>query len=198
MLYKDFDGNGIINNGKNTLEESGDRKIIGNNKRRYQYGINGGVSWKDLSFSFILQGVGKRDLWVMNDLFYPHYDAWTTVYDTQLDYWTPERTNSYFPRLYEKSAGNTDANRMKQTHFLQDGSYLNIRNITLSYVIPAIWTNKLGVKRLSVFFSGENLYTFDHLPKGLDPETSVTDDLGMRGFTYPYMRQFSFGLNLTL
>lgn len=130
--------------------------------------------------------------------FYPHYDAWTTVYDTQLDYWTPERPNSYFPRLYEKSAGNTDANRRKQTHFLQDGSYLNIRNITLSYVIPGAWTNKIGVKRLSLFFSGENLYTFDHLPKGLDPETSVTDDLGQRGFTYPYMRQFSFGLNLTL
>ncbi len=36
--------------------------------------------------SFLLQGVGKRDLWVMNDLFYPHYDAWTTVYDSQLNY----------------------------------------------------------------------------------------------------------------
>ena len=41
---------------------------------------------------------------------------------------------------------------------------------------------KIGVNNLAVFFSGENLYTFDHLPKGLDPERSVTDDLGQRGF----------------
>ena len=65
----------------------------------------------------------------MNDLFYPHYDAWTTVYDTQLNYWTPERTDSYFPRLYEKAAGNTAANTRIQTRYLQDGSYLSIRNI---------------------------------------------------------------------
>lgn len=198
VLYADFDGNGIINNGKNTEKEPGDQRIIGNNKRRYQYGINGGISWKDISFSFILQGVGKRDRWIMNELFYPHYDAWSTMYDTQLDYWTQDNTNSYFPRLYEKAAGNTSANTKTQTRFLQDASYLNIRNITLSYVIPQAWTRKYGVKRLSVFFSGENLYTFDHLPKGIGPETSVTDDLGQRGFTYPYMRQFSFGLNLTL
>ncbi|KAB4416319.1 SusC/RagA family protein, partial [Bacteroides thetaiotaomicron] len=145
----------------------------------------------------LLQGVGKRDLWIMNDLFYPHYDAWSTVYDTQLNYWTPERTDSYFPRLYEKAAGNTAANTRIQTRYLQDGSYLSIRNITLSYNFPSKWMTKIGVNNLAVFFSGENLYTFDHLPKGLDPERSVTDDLGQRGFTYPYMRQYSFGINLS-
>lgn len=47
-------------------------------------------------------------------------------------------------------------------------------------------------------FIGENLFTFDHLPKGIDAERVVTDNLGQRGFTYPYMRQFSFGINLSL
>lgn len=197
ILYKDLDDNDIINGGTSTTKDPGDRKIIGNSTRRYQYGIHGGASWKGFSLSFLLQGVGKRDLWIMNDLFYPHYDAWTTVYDTQLNYWTPERTDSYFPRLYEKAAGNTAANTRIQTRYLQDGSYLSIRNITLSYNFPSKWMNKIGVNNLAVFFSGENLYTFDHLPKGLDPERSVTDDLGQRGFTYPYMRQYSFGINLS-
>ncbi|MEG1866757.1 MAG: TonB-dependent receptor [Tannerellaceae bacterium] len=197
ILYLDFDNNGIINNGKNTLGDSGDTRVIGNNTRRYQYGIRGGASWKGVAFSFLLQGVGKRDLWVMNELFYPHYDAWTTVYDSQLNYWTPDRTDSYFPRLYEKSEGNTGANQRTQTRFLQDGSYLSIRNITLSYNFPSKWMNKVGASGLSIFFSGENLFTFDHLPKGLDPERSVTNDLGQRGFTYPYMRQYSFGMNLS-
>ena len=76
----DFDGNGIINNGKNTSNEPGDTHIIGNDTRRYQYGIRGGAAWKGISLSFILQGVGKRDLWLMNELFYPHYDAYSTLF----------------------------------------------------------------------------------------------------------------------
>lgn len=198
VLYVDFDKNGIINNGKNTETSSGDRRIIGNNKRRYQYGIRAGLTWKGISFSTILQGVGKRDLWIMNELFYPHYDAWSTLYDSQLDYWTPENTDSYFPRLYEKAEGNTAANRRVQTKYLQNGAYLTVRNITLSYDFPKQWIKHLQLSNLSLFFSGENLLTFDHLPKGLDAERVVTDDLGARGFTYPYMKQYSFGIRLNL
>lgn len=95
----------------------GDTRIIGNDTRRYQYGIRGGATWKGISLSFILQGVGKRDLWLMNELFYPHYDAYSTLFDSQLNYWTPEHTNSYFPRLYEKAEGNTKANQKPQTRF---------------------------------------------------------------------------------
>ena len=97
IKFEDLNGNGYIDRGQNTVDDPGDRKIIGNSTRRYQYGIHGGANWKGVSLSFLLQGVGKRDLWIMNDLFYPHYDAWTTVYDTQLNYWTPERTDSYLP-----------------------------------------------------------------------------------------------------
>lgn len=197
IMYKDFDGNGIINDGKKTAYDSGDSRIIGNNTRRYQYGIRGGASWKGISLSFVLQGVGKRDLWAMNELLYPFYDPWSTIFDSQLDYWTPERPDSFFPRLYEKSAGNTKANQMKQTRYLLNGAYLSVRNISLSYAFPKKWLAPYGVKNLSVFFSGENLFTFDHLPKGMDPERIVTENLGSRGFTYPYTRQYSFGINLT-
>lgn len=198
VLYVDYNNDGLINNGTNTGLDPGDMRIIGNNTRRYQYGIRGGAAWKGLSLSFILQGVGKRDMWIMNELFYPHYDEFSTFYDTQLDYWTPEHTDSYFPRLYQMSKGNTAANTMTQTRYLQNGAYLSIRNITLSYSLPKKWLTPWGAKNLQIFFSGENLFTFDHLPKGLDPERTVTDDLGSRGFTYPYMRQYSFGINLTL
>lgn len=194
VLYVDYNDDGIINNGDNTALNSGDMRIIGNNTRRYQYGIRGGASWKGISLSFILQGVGKRDLWIMNELFYPQYDPYSTIFNTQLDYWTPERTDTYFPRLYTQAAGNSAANRMTQTHFLQNGAYLTIRNISLSYTFPKQWLNPWGVQGLQVFFSGENLFTFDHLPKGLDPERSAE----YRGFNYPYLRQFSFGINLTL
>lgn len=196
IMYKDFDNNHIINDGKKTAYDSGDSRIIGNSTRRYQYGIRGGTSWKGISLSFVLQGVGKRDLWAMNELLYPFYDPWSTIFDSQLDYWTPERPNSFFPRLYEKSEGNTRANQMKQTRYLLNGAFLSVRNISLSYAFPKKCLLPYGIKNLSVFFSGENLFTFDHLPKGMDPERVVTDNLGARGFTYPYMRQYSFGINL--
>ena len=64
--------------------------------------------------------------------------------------------------------------------------------------LPIKLIKPLGITNLSDFFSGENLFTFDHLPKGIDAERVVTDNLGQRGFTYPYMRQFSFGINLSL
>lgn len=197
IMYKDFDNNGIINEGKKTIYDSGDSRIIGNNTRRYQYGIRGGASWKGISFSFVMQGVGKRDLWAMNELAYPFYDAYSTIFDSQLDYWTPEHTDAYFPRLYEKSEGNTKANQRVQTRYLLNGAYLTLRNISLSYAFSQKLLAPYGIKNLYVFFSGENLFTLDQLPKGMDPERVVTDNLGSRGFTYPYMRQYSFGINIT-
>lgn len=194
VLYKDFNGDGLINNGDNTLSNPGDRRIIGDRSRHYQYGVTGGLSWKGLSFSFILQGVGKRDMWNDSDLFWPFANADATIFKSQLDYWTPERTDAYFPRVYEKATGNTSANRMTQTKYKLSGAYLNIKNITLSYTLPREITRKFYVERLTVFFSGEDLYSFDKLENGLHPEAGNTS----RGWTYPFMRKFSFGLQITL
>lgn len=194
VLYKDFNNDGLINSGDNTLGNPGDQKIIGDRSRHYQYGITGGLSWKGISFSFILQGVGQRDMWNDSNLFWPFADADATIFKSQLDYWTPERTDAYFPRVYEKATGNTKANRMKQTKYKLNGAYLNIKNITLSYTFPRELTRKFYVERLSVFFSGEDLYSFDHLENGLHPEAGNT----ARGWTYPFMRKFSFGVQITL
>ena len=194
ILYKDFNDDKLINSGNNTLDDPGDRKIIGDRGRHYQYGITGGLSWKGISFSFILQGVGKRDMWNDSNLFWPFADADATIFKSQLDYWTPENTDAYFPRVYEKATGNTGANRMTQTKYKLNGAYLNIKNITLSYTLPREITRKFYVERLSIFFSGEDLYSFDHLENGLHPEAGNTS----RGWTYPFMRKFSFGIQLTL
>lgn len=134
----------------------------------------------------------------MNELFYPHYDAYSTLFDSQLNYWTPEHTNSYFPRLYEKAEGNTKANQKPQTRFFAKWSIFEHTQYQFIIYLPIKLIKPLGITNLSVFFGGENLFTFDHLPKGIDAERVVTDNLGQRGFTYPYMRQFSFGINLSL
>lgn len=193
ILYKDFDGNGIIDNGVNTLSNPGDMQIIGNNSRRLQYGISGGVGFKGLEFSFLIQGVGKRDMWLNNTLIFPQYAEFNTTFSHQLDYWTPENTDAFYPRIYERSQGNTDANRKVQTKYMINGAYCRIKNLTLSYSLPKRWVQHLSLQRASVSFSGEDLLTFKSAPNGIDPEITGSQS----GWDYPYMRRFSIGINLT-
>ena len=206
ILYVDYDGNGIINAGKNTIDDPGDQKIIGNNTPRFQYNINGGISWKDFDLSFILTGVGKRDLQM------PGYWCATgtfteAVYDYQLNYWTEDNVDSYWPRLYG-SGGNNGANQKTQTKYLLDGSYIRLKNLTLGYNLPKEFCNKFHIKNLRFYVSGENLLTFHHLPTGYYPDSfvaipgSLSMSTGIQGdgytnWSYPLMRQFAFGFNLT-
>ena len=69
--FKDLDGNGIINTGEGTVEEPGDRKIIGNSTPRYQFGAQAGVGYKGFDLSVMLQGVGKRDVWLGGAALFP-------------------------------------------------------------------------------------------------------------------------------
>lgn len=196
VLYQDLDGNGIINAGNETIYDAGDRKIIGNNSLRFQYGINGGLSWNNFSFSFFLQGVGKCDKWLSNDLIFPYYYEFGTIYNHQLDYWTPENTGSFFPRLYETGTRNTNyaANVRTQTKYLTNGAYLRVKNLTLGYTIPKDIVAKVGINDLRVYVSAENPFTFDHMPKGLDPTvTSKANGLG-----YPVMTSYAFGFSVSL
>lgn len=206
ILFVDYDGNGIINAGKNTYDDPGDQKIIGNNTPRYQYNINGGIGWKDLDFSFIFTGVGKRDLqmpgyWCASGTFTE------AVYDYQMNYWTEENQNSYWPKMYG-AGGNNGANQKTQTKYLQDGSFLRLKNITIGYNLPKKACNQLNIKNLRFYMSGENLFTWHHLPHGYYPDSfvaipgSLSMSTGIQGegfsnWSYPLMRQISLGFNLT-
>ncbi|SEW32530.1 TonB-dependent receptor [Chitinophaga arvensicola] len=192
VLYKDRDGNGVISNGQNTLADHGDLSIIGNNRLALQYGINGAVGYKNWSFSFVLAGVGKRDLWLSNNLTFPYNYEFGTIYANQLDYWTPNNPDAHFARIYAKAAGNSAVNKLVQSRYLTNAAYLRVKSIGLSYGLPRELLQKAGFSRLQVFFSGENLFTFSKFPKGLDPTS--TADKGY-GISYPMMRMFSFGLN---
>lgn len=195
VLYIDKNGDGIINKGKNTTSDPGDMVVIGNDTKRFQYGINAGINYKNFDLSVLLQGVGKRDLWRSHDLVFPYYSEFSNIFTHQLDYWTPENVNAFYPRLYERATGNTSANRQKQTRYLLDGSYCRIKNITLSYLLPKNWYQKLYVDQVNVFFSGEDLWTFYKTPKGIDPD--IDPDNTKSGWGYPNMRKISVGINIT-
>ncbi|HZH73853.1 MAG TPA: SusC/RagA family TonB-linked outer membrane protein, partial [Mariniphaga sp.] len=193
IRYVDQNNDGVINPGKQTLDDPGDQKIIGNSNRRYQYGIHGNVNFKNFDLSVFAQGVGKRDIWVSNHLFWPYYDQFAAVYEHHLDYWTPDNTDGFFPRSYNNATGNTGSSRNIQTKYLTDGSYLRIKNITLGYTFPQELLRIVSLDGLRVFLSGENLFSFHNMPEGMDPESTNINYGGI----YPFLKKYSFGVNIS-
>ncbi len=193
MMYKDLNGDGEISPGSSTLSDPGDRKIIGNNNRRYQYGIFGNASYKNFDFSFLLNGVGKRDLYINNNIRFPYTGEFNTMHKGQMDYWTPENTDAFLPRNYDMGGANYGNSRLTQTKYLIDGSFLRVKNITLGYSLPKSLLSKVNIDKFRVYVSGENLHSFDNMPDGIDTELQSKD----QGFYYPLIRSFNVGLNVT-
>lgn len=200
-LMDDERGTNMISSGNNTLNNPGDRKVIGNETPRYLYGINLGLNYKGFDLSAFLQGTGKRDKWIANTLTFPLYSDFKFIplYKGLGDYWQPVdaangdytavNPNAEFPRIYG-NYGNQGSNYRQSDKYLSDASYLRIKNVTLSYTFPKAWITKISLSQLRAFVSVENLATLSSLPKGIDPETLKWD--------YPAFRTVSFGLNLTL
>lgn len=193
-LYKHADENGDIWSSSNTADDSGSKRVIGNQSYRYVYGINADVSWKSFGLSVLLQGVGKRQVWMKNNTLIPYsVDYHVGLYDYQLDYWTPENPQGHYPRIYQKGAYNTAANTLVNDRLLMDASYLDIKSIVFSYDLPKTLISKVKLNKVTVFVSGENLWSFNHYPKGVHPDSKNRGE----GATYPVMRMFTGGLNVT-
>ncbi|MFV0483746.1 MAG: SusC/RagA family TonB-linked outer membrane protein [Bacteroidales bacterium] len=198
IKYADLNNDGIINTGSNTENDPGDRKIIGNNRARYNYGINLGAGWKGIDLSILLQGVAKRDYFFGSgtNLFWGFRgNKWqNTITSSSLDYWTEDNPDAYYPKPYLK--GEHTKNTQTQTKYLQNAAYLRLKNIQLSYTFPSELVRKIGLSRAQIYFSGENLLTFTKLHENFDPE-ALGGSWG-DGKIYPLQRVLSFGINLGL
>lgn len=196
ILYVNYNDDNIISTGSLTIDDPGDLKVIGNSSLKYQYGIQGGASWNNFSFSFIMQGVGKRDVWLANELTQAFQYEFGTLYKHQLNYWTPENTNPKYPRLYSNGSknGNFQANYKISDKFLANGAYLHVKNISLGYTIPKDIVKRVGFENIRLYGTIENPFIFNHLPKGMDPTLSNQGG----GMGYPLMRAYSMGFSLTL
>ncbi len=193
VIYKDFDGNGIINNGKNTVDSSGDLRVIGNNTPRYQYSLNLTFDYKGFDLGVYLQGIGKRDVWIGSNYFWGIVgDEWqSSPFTAQMNRWTPTNLNGYFPKFYMSSENNK--NTQVQTRYLQNAAYMRIKNLQLGYTLPKFVINRIHAQKVRVYMSVENLATFTKLIKTMDPELSISD-----AKIYPLQRTYSCGVNIIL
>jgi hypothetical protein len=203
IMYKDLNGDGKINSGSNTMEDHGDLKLIGNTTPRFQFGLDLNAAWKGFDVRIFFQGVAKRDYWTATTYFfgYNYRGFWDAVgLKEHVDYFRlqpsndlPANINSYYPRPLSGVA----KNQQVQTKYLQDASYIRLKNLSVGYTIPQQITRKFFVNDLRVFVSGENLWTGTKMATMFDPE-SVFGTHSIIGSQYPLQRTLSFGLTVTL
>ena len=206
IMYRDLNGDGKISDGA-TLNDPGDKKVIGNTSPRFRFGLDLNASWKGFDVRLFFQGVAKRDAWLNDNMFWgatggiwqsacftSHLDFFREEGD---DFWSANK-NAYFPRIL---VDNFAKNQKTQTRYLQNAAYIRLKNLQIGYTIPAQITRKIGISNLRVFFSGENLFTLTGLPEGFDPETINTgygakDGSNSSGKTYPLSHTFSTGFSV--
>jgi TonB-linked SusC/RagA family outer membrane protein len=218
IMYANIDGVAGVGPGARTLSDHGDLSVIGNTTPRYQFGIDINAEWKGIDLRMFFQGVMKRDYWQGNYFFwgatsggdddtgrgdnYQDGGMWnSTGLVPHLDYFRDENTtsvkngemsanlNAYYPKPYF----NSGKNRKVQSGYLQDASYIRLKNLQVGYTLPKIWTMKAGIEKARIFFSGENLWTGTNMMEVFDPESI---DGGWNGSVYPLSAVYSFGINI--
>ena len=201
VKYKDLDGNGEITYGEQTLEDHGDLKRIGNTLPNFEYGFSVALTYKDFDFSTFFQGIGSRDVWAVGQTGIPGFMPGEGWLEHQMDYWTPENTDAFYPTPTSHSWINNGQNFLRQTRYLQNMSYLRCKNITLGYTVPEKWMKVITFTSGRIYVSAENLFEFDHTNIPVDPETTekaaASNGEYKFGKSYPFMRSISFGVQLT-
>jgi TonB-linked SusC/RagA family outer membrane protein len=193
IKFKDRNKDGKVDFGNKTVDNPGDLYKIGNSQIRLPYSLDLSAAWKGFDIRVFLQGVGKRDWYASggNIYFWGIYaQPWTNVTVQNLDHWSPENPNAYFPRVKAYSAEDTGEELgIPNTRYLQNAAYLRVKNLSLGYTLPKSVLKKLKLQNVHFYVSGENLFEYSKLKVKLDPE-------GLQGNIYPFQRTYSFGMNL--
>ena len=205
VIFADLNQNFKIDSGSDTLDDPGDRRIIGNTHPRFPYSFNLDLGWKGFSLTAFFQGVGKR-LWVPTKEcpFWGQYcRPYAQVYKWQLaNRWTEDNKDAFLPIYTSYYAIAWQSKPIDR--YMMDVSYIRLKNLQFGYSIPKKILDPLKISQLSVYLSAENLWTWSPLYRytrdfdvvtvcyGSDSDLSEQGD----GYNYPTMRTFSLGVTL--
>ena len=196
VKFKDVNGDGVIN--------EKDRTFLGSAIPKYTYGATANLQYANFDLSVFFQGSygNKLYLQVNQDIegFYRAFNVTQRVYD---EHWHGKGTSNTMPRV--SWLGSTN-NKTPSSRFLEDASYVRLKNLQIGYNIPQKIVNKWRIKNLRIYLTGQNLWTFTKY-SGLDPEMNTSDNLNKEKYrgdvaagidwgTYPSARSYILGVNL--
>ncbi|MDR2954524.1 MAG: TonB-dependent receptor [Prevotella sp.] len=185
VKYRDLDGNGVI--------DDKDRTIIGNTNPDFTYGLTNNIRWKGFNFSFFLQGVQGNDMFNGNLMDVKMSNIGNVPVDAYNSRWTAGNTEN---ALWPKATGGYSRVWRISDRYVEDGSYLRLKNVSLGYTVPITFK---GIESLYVYGSASNLFTITDY-SWFDPDVNAFGgDASRKGvdiYSYPSSRTYSFGLKV--
>ena len=182
IKFRDLNGDGRITDA--------DRKFIGNPNPNFSFGVTNTFAYKGFDLSFFFQGVQGNDVYNLN-----RYITESALYSTTngttriLTRWTGPYTSNDVPRAIN---GDPNNNLRVSTHYIEDGSYVRLKNLTFGYTLPRSVLSRISASQIRLYVTAQNLLTLTKYT-GYDPEVSASGvDLGI----YPQTRVFMGGINV--
>lgn len=200
VRYVDLDGDGKITSGNSTVDNPGDRRVIGNKLPRYNYNFHVSADWYGIDFSLYFQGVGRRD-WYPNTESTTFWGPYSRPYQGFMEttfmnnVWSEDNPDAYFPRYRAYEAlGEANSLGPANTRYMQNIGYLRLKNVTIGYTLPC-WKKVFSDFR--IYFSAENPWYWSPLKKytrSIDPESA---NASSQAITYGFAKSFTFGITAT-
>jgi TonB-linked SusC/RagA family outer membrane protein len=193
VKFRDVNGDGVIN--------ADDRVFAGSPIPKFTYGFTANVSFKQFDLSLFFQGVNGNKIYnQVNTELEGFYRAFNITERAATQSWSGPGTSNSLPRLSWTGAQN---NKQPSTRFLEDGSYLRLKNVQLGYKLSSETLNRLRISSMRFFISAQNVFTITKYT-GQDPEMATSANSALDGAkavgidwgTYPSARTFTAGVNL--
>lgn len=185
------------------VDENGDGKLteldyvyLGSDTPEIQYSFNAGVAWKGLDFSVVFQGAANRTVFNgVNNWTVPMRALYTnTTNHTVGKTWSASNPEGHYPTYTNKSNINS-YNYQASSWSVSDGAYIRLKNVSLGYTLPdKLFKEGSGVSGCRFYFTGTDLWEYSQILDGWDPEAKSNPSTTAR---YPFLRSFTFGVNLT-
>ena len=199
--FRDIDGtrddDGNLTGQPDGQLNNDDRTIIGNPHPDFIWGLNNDFRWRGFDLNLFFQASQGNEMFSYTLLELDLLAGLNNATTAALNRWTPSNTNTDIPKA------RTGRTRRASTRFVYDGSFIRLKNIALGYSLPQSILDKLGVQKLRIYISGQNLLTITDY-EGYDPEvnyqstgnTNGNRNLGLDYASYPNAKSFTFGLNV--
>lgn len=181
IKFRDLNNDGRI--------DDADRTYIGNPSPQIIFAMNNSFAWKGFDLNIFLQGVEGNEIFNANRIYQEGVSVAQNQTTAVLNRWTEPGTSNNFPRAI---FNDPNKNTRVSDRFVEDGSYVRIKNVTFGYTLLSAFTRKAKIQSARLYLSAQNLYTFSNY-SGFDPEVPAN---GIDNNVYPVTRTVSAGINL--